>query len=256
MGLLWTPGYWGFNNGLYAFNRGYWGPHVGFYGGINYGFGYGGVGFLGGEWRGNAFAYNRAVNNFGGVHVTNVYERTVINNTTINRVSFNGPNGIAARPSAEETAFAREQHVQATEQQQQHQRAAAQNPELRAAVNHGNPAIAATARPAEFRGPGVVPTRPAGTPLARPAELAKTNEPSRTNTVANPAGRPHSPALRPSGVPAVAHPGLRGPTPRMHGSAMPQQRLNVTRPMDAPRPTPAPHAAPAGRQGPPGERHR
>ena len=40
VGLLWTPGYWGFNNGIYAFNRGYWGPHVGFYGGINYGFGY------------------------------------------------------------------------------------------------------------------------------------------------------------------------------------------------------------------------
>jgi hypothetical protein len=42
---------------------GYWGPHVGFYGGINYGFGYGGVGFFGGEWRGGAFAYNTAVMN-------------------------------------------------------------------------------------------------------------------------------------------------------------------------------------------------
>ena len=26
-------------------NAGYWGPHVGFYGGINYGYGYGGVGY-------------------------------------------------------------------------------------------------------------------------------------------------------------------------------------------------------------------
>src|SRR5262245_63654558 len=46
--LLWTPPYWGFVGGVYRFNAGYWGPHVGFYGGINYGFGYGGVGFAGG----------------------------------------------------------------------------------------------------------------------------------------------------------------------------------------------------------------
>ena len=256
VGLLWTPGYWGYNNGLYAFNRGYWGPHVGFYGGINYGFGYGGVGFLGGEWRGNAFAYNRAVNNFGGVHVTNVYERTVINNTTINRVSFNGPNGIAARPSAEEASFAREQHVQATELQQQHQRAAAQNPELRATVNRGNPAIAATTRPAEFRGPGVVPTRSTGTPVTRPAEVAKTSEPLRTNNAAIAAHNPPSAALRPTRTPAVAHPGLRGPSPVMHGPTMPQQRFNVTRPMNAPRAAPPPHPAPAVRQAGKDERHK
>jgi len=44
VGVLWTPGYWGFEGGLYGWHAGYWGPHVGFYGGINYGFGYGGVG--------------------------------------------------------------------------------------------------------------------------------------------------------------------------------------------------------------------
>ncbi len=60
-GLLWTPGYWGWNNGLYLWNAGYWGPHVGFYGGVNYGFGYTGVGFAGGYWHGGAFFYNRAV---------------------------------------------------------------------------------------------------------------------------------------------------------------------------------------------------
>src|SRR6516162_11244676 len=41
VGLLWTPGYWAFAGGVYAFHAGYWGPHVGFYGGVNYGFGYG-----------------------------------------------------------------------------------------------------------------------------------------------------------------------------------------------------------------------
>ena len=59
-GYLWTPGYWGWNNGVYAFNEGYWGTQVGYYGGVNYGFGYGGGGFAGGEWRGGVFAYNTA----------------------------------------------------------------------------------------------------------------------------------------------------------------------------------------------------
>ena len=52
MGLLWTPGYWGFSAGLYTWVPGYWGPTVGFYGGINYGFGYPGGGYYGGQWRG------------------------------------------------------------------------------------------------------------------------------------------------------------------------------------------------------------
>jgi len=74
VGLLWTPGYWGWHDGVYVFNRGYWGPHVGFYGGINYGFGYGGSGYEGGYWKGGVFAYNTTVNNFGSVHITNVYK--------------------------------------------------------------------------------------------------------------------------------------------------------------------------------------
>src|SRR5262252_653106 len=47
VGFLWTPGYWGWGDGVYIWHAGYWGPHVGFYGGINYGFGYGGVGYEG-----------------------------------------------------------------------------------------------------------------------------------------------------------------------------------------------------------------
>jgi WXXGXW repeat (2 copies) len=47
VGFLWTPGYWGWSNGGYIWNVGYWGPTVGFYGGINYGFGYVGVGYAG-----------------------------------------------------------------------------------------------------------------------------------------------------------------------------------------------------------------
>ncbi len=33
----------------YVFHPGYWGQHVGYYGGVNYGFGYMGIGFVGGE---------------------------------------------------------------------------------------------------------------------------------------------------------------------------------------------------------------
>ena len=109
-GVLWTPGYWGFAGGVYGWHAGYWGPHVGFYGGVNYGFGYGGIGFFGGEWRGGVFAYNSAVANFGAVHVANVYvNRTIVEQNTIvnnNHVAFNGgPGGINRAPSVEEQQF-------------------------------------------------------------------------------------------------------------------------------------------------------
>ena len=55
VGALWTPGYWGWGGGLYVWHPGYWGPHVGYYGGVNYGFGYMGIGFVGGMWAGSAF---------------------------------------------------------------------------------------------------------------------------------------------------------------------------------------------------------
>ncbi|MHB8209653.1 hypothetical protein, partial [Mucilaginibacter sp.] len=60
-GYLWTPPYWAYADGYYGFHPGYWGLHVGYYGGINYGFGYGGIGFYGGMWSGGRFRYNTAV---------------------------------------------------------------------------------------------------------------------------------------------------------------------------------------------------
>jgi hypothetical protein len=149
VGMLWTPGYWGFAGGLYGWHPGYWGPHVGFYGGINYGFGYTGVGFAGGEWRGGAFFYNRAVMNVG-VGFTNVYSRTVIVNNV--HTSFNGPGGIVARPTPQEEAYGRERHVAALSTQVEHERAASQNRALFASENHGRPAMAATSRPGDFSG--------------------------------------------------------------------------------------------------------
>ena len=152
-GLLWTPGYWGWGGGVFMWHAGYWGPRVGFYGGINYGFGYFGVGYAGGYWRGRSFFYNRAVNNVNVVNVTNVYNRTVVNNVSVSRVSYNGgPGGLGARPSPAESAAAHDRHVEATRLQQQHQQFARQNRAQFASVNHGKPNVVATARPGEFRG--------------------------------------------------------------------------------------------------------
>ena len=152
------------NNGVYVFNEGYWGPTVGFYGGIDYGYGYGGDGYQGGYWNRGAFFYNRAGNNFGNVHITNVYNRTIINNTTTH-VSFNGgQGGIIARPTPQQLTYEHVRHTPPTGLQTQHQQAASSNHDLLASVNHGRPAIAATSRPAAFTGAGVVGARAAGGP--------------------------------------------------------------------------------------------
>src|SRR5215471_1777474 len=163
-GLLWTPAYWAWNDGEYVFYPGYWGPHVGFYGGVNYGFGYTGEGYGGGYWRGGTFFYNTTVNNISNVSITNVYTRTVVVINSSN-VSYNGgQGGITARPTAEQLLAARERHLPPPPQQARHLQAAAQNPSLLLSNNHGHPAVAATSSPALFRGPGVVAARP-GNPI-------------------------------------------------------------------------------------------
>src|SRR5579863_10122462 len=170
VGLLWTPGYWGWSGGFYGWHGGYWGPHIGFYGGVNYGFGYGGVGFVGGEWRGGAFFYNTAVMRVDTVHITNVYvNRTVIVNNE-SRVAFNGgEGGLQARPTHEEEVAEHEHHTAPLAAQTQHEHAASQNRQNFASENHGRPAIAATARPGEFSGRGVVSARAAGGTYHAPA---------------------------------------------------------------------------------------
>src|SRR5579863_4734211 len=112
-GLLWTPGYWGYGgDGLYYYHPGYWGPTIGFYGGINYGYGYGGSGYQGGYWRGQQFYYNQNVNNVNVTNVQNTYNTTVVNNTTGNNVSYNGgTGGTVATPTPQEEAAARAPHV-------------------------------------------------------------------------------------------------------------------------------------------------
>jgi len=189
IGFLWTPGWWGWGDGVYLWHAGYWGPHVGFYGGVNYGFGYIGVGYVGGYWDHDRFFYNRAYNNVRNVHITNVYNRTVVVNN-VTRVSYNGgQGGIAARPTAQEAAFARERHVAPTSLQQRHESTARTNPALRSSFNHGRPPIAATPRPAAFSARGVVHAQGAA---------------------------PYHPQQRPAVHRAGGPPGPRGPTPAAH----------------------------------------
>jgi hypothetical protein len=163
VGALWTPGYWGWSNGFYVFNAGYWGPHVGFYGGINYGYGYDGVGYRGGYWNHGRFDYNR----------------NVTYNTNINRVSYNGGRGgLMARPTPRDQLAARDRHMQPLAAQQQQVRMASRNRALRASVNHGAPAIAATPRAGAFGANGVVRARGTANPAMRTAATRATRSPA------------------------------------------------------------------------------
>jgi len=194
VGFLWTPGYWGWGDGGYFWNEGFWGPTVGFYGGINYGFGYFGVGFGGGRWDNGHFFYNRAVMNINVTEIHNVYETKVeVNNT--NRVSFNGGNGgVTARPRPEDEAAAKERHVGPIESQTEQARTARSNPQMRASANHGNPPVAATAKAGDFDH---------GVTAAHGAEGARSGaEAPRSETGG--AAEPRT-AVHPNDLPPIAH---------------------------------------------------
>ena len=209
-GFLWTPGYWGWGDGVYIFHEGYWGPHVGFYGGIVYGFGYEGFGYEGGYWNRGVFFYNRSVNNVR--NVTNVYNKTVIvNNTTVNSVSYNGGvGGVPARPTPAEEVAQRERHFPPTQVQAHHLQSASTKRQLYESANHGKPPIAATARPAEFKGHGTVAARAAARAYVPPsartvARPVASNTVSRPVTPVHPNDRP--PTARPS-IPNTGSPKL------------------------------------------------
>jgi len=150
-GLLWTPGYWGWSGDNYAFYPGYWSTDVGFYGGVNYGYGYGGDGYGGGRWQGGNFFYNSSVNNIGSGHVRNRYADASVVRQAGN-VSYNGGDGgVQAQPSAQQTQFASERHVQPTSAQVAHVRSAAKDRGQLASVNGGRPATPAAATPTSYK---------------------------------------------------------------------------------------------------------
>jgi len=175
-GLLWTPGYWDSEEGVYVFHLGYWGPHIGFYGGVDYGFGYDGTGYEGGHWKDCSFFYNGAVNNLTNVAVTNIYSKPVAIDRRSN-ASFNGAmGGTTANATPEQLAAQWEHHVAATPEQTQHAEAASKDPALSLSRNHGHPAVAATPRAGLFKGRGVVAAR-----LDKPIEAPASKTPAVSN---------------------------------------------------------------------------
>jgi len=180
-GLLWTPGYWGWGDGVYIWHAGYWGPHVGFYGGINYGFGFFGAGYEGGYWHGGHFFYNREVNNVNVTVIHNTYSKTVINRTS-NRVSFNGGRGgTTARPTSAEMAVAHERHRGPTSAQASQEHRASTNRAQFASVNHGRPDVVATPKPGDFKGAGEGTARASTYSHEVSSRAAESSRNNRTN---------------------------------------------------------------------------
>jgi len=145
VGGLWTPGYWGWGGAGYMFTDGYWGASIGFYGGIDYGFGYFGNGYEGGRWENGRFFYNTSLNRVDANVIHNVYNTRV--NESVNRVSYNGGRGgINARATSQEEATARGRHTPAEAAQTQHAYSARNDPQQRFVTNHGAPPVTATVR--------------------------------------------------------------------------------------------------------------
>ena len=191
-GFLWTPGWWGWGGSAFLWHAGYWGPHVGFYGGINYGFGYFGNGFEGGRWENNHFYYNTAVVHVNETIIHNTYHTTVVEENR-SRVAYNGgQGGLTYRATAEQERYASERHVGPVAAQEQHRDAARGNPQLRASENHGKPPIAATERPNDFHG-GAVAAREAGGEYHAPP--ANAGRPANTN--ARPTNYTHASEVQP-----------------------------------------------------------
>jgi hypothetical protein len=212
-GVLWTPGYWGFADGIYVWHAGYWGPHIGFYGGVNYGFGYTGVGYAGGYWDHDRFRYNSAYNNVHNVHITNVYNKTVVVNNVNNHVSFNGGHGgLQARPTGAERAAEHDHHIEPVSAQMQQRDGAREQPQLRASENHGRPPIAATAHPGGFTGEGVVAAHEHGAVTPHPSNGTGMAHGNSFNGA--PAHTPAPPHQESSGPPpSTPHPAAGTPHP-------------------------------------------
>jgi hypothetical protein len=250
-GALWTPGYWRWYHNRWGFFPGYWGPYIGFYGGINYGFGYTGYGYDGGYWRGNSFYYNSAVNRIN-VNITHVYTRNVVvNNNT--RVSYNGGRGgIAVRPQPAELAAMRGPRVPPMTTQLQSQRDASQNRAQFYNVNRGRPAIVAAPRPIAAQ-PGI----------ARPNTIIRPTEPN-----SHPQTQPARPDTRPTQTqnqyrPTQSQPQYHPtPQPQYRPDPQPQSQTQYRpapqpqpRPQPSPQPRPQPQSRPAPQSQPRPEPH-
>ncbi|HTA83069.1 MAG TPA: hypothetical protein VK783_09050 [Bacteroidia bacterium] len=251
VGFLWTPGYWGFEGGYYLWHRGYWGPHVGFYGGINYGWGYGGRGFYGGRWEGGAFRYNTTVWHVNNQVIHNTYSERPAEGPGASRAAFNGQGGVSAAPSPAERSAMAEHHVDPTSAQQSHEQAMSKDKNQLASVNKGKPATTAmsSVNGQRFNNGGHAVSN---TPVKH---TATTNHTSGTNTHQHTATHQSQPQQHASSHPAAVQQHQAAPHeqsaaraqqrsaapqahPQQHTSA-PQQHMNAPRQQHMSSPHPA-----------------
>jgi hypothetical protein len=189
VGALWTPPWWGYEEGHYHLHSGYWGPHIGYYGGIDYGYGYTGRGYYGAYWSHERLDYNRAVTNVSSGSVHNIYNYQVPSHGH-HPVSYNGGRGgTDARPTPQELAGAHEARTPPVTAQIQHARAASANRAQFAAPNGGHPATLTVAHPipTAYRAPASRPpataTQAAQQPVVqRPAETKPAPRPGEQAT--------------------------------------------------------------------------
>jgi hypothetical protein len=169
------------------------------------------------------------VNNVNITNIHNVYNTTVINNTTVNRVSYNGGNGgINRRPTPQEEAVAHERHIPPVAVQTQHVQAARAKPELRASTNHGTPPVAATPKPGALNDRAVVPAKQAGAPYNPPANRAAVQP-----TVNTPAAHPENNAARADRPTPNNQPEPNRGEPTRPPAAQPNNRPEPNRPPTA-----------------------
>ncbi|MGB8481413.1 MAG: hypothetical protein WCE63_21610 [Acidobacteriaceae bacterium] len=258
IGALWTPGYWGFAGGRYGWHYGYWGPYIGFYGGINYGYGYFGNGYQGGYWNRRTFYYNRSITRVNN-NVRYVYTRNVsYNNRT--RVSYNGGRGgLNVRPNQSQLNAAKARRFGAIPAQRQLVHQAQGNRAQFAKTNNGKPAQVAYTRPVNGgrKAPAARPQdfRPAvGTRPVNNARPATGTHPTNGGKPVN-GGRPVN-TTRPA--PSTGHPANGNPTPERPvthpaqprpetrpAQPRPETRPAQPRPETRPAPQPRPESRPA-----------
>ena len=248
-GALWTPGYWAFEDNNYAWRGGYWGAHIGYYGGINYGYGYSGNGYQGGYWNGGAFRYNREANNIGRSTIPNMYSARLENHGDERRSSFNGGNGgTRAQPSKSDLMINNMPHNRATNEQANHENAAHSSDEQRHSVNHGQPHVAATSELGNFKTGNIEPShaappeaahpagtmhagdmRPKGQHMTRPNQQPQNRNPQdqHMNQANRPAAAPNQPAhqqaQQPHPAPQQARPTPPQSRPEQQAHPAPQQ---------------------------------
>jgi hypothetical protein len=252
VGALWTPGWWGFVGGHYRFHHGYWGPHIGFYGGVDYGYGYVGHGYYGGYWNGGHFFYNTAVTRVNVNVVRNVYvhnvviNNVVVNNRVVNRVSYNGGRGgVTAQPLPAEVAVLHEQRIPPMASQVQVRQQAAQNKAQFFSVNQGRPAVAVAARPVVADRTLPAPLPRAAAPAALLAPRGAEVRPGQLQGTA-PAARPQPAAqTRPQPLPETRNaPSAAHPAPQAR-PVQPQPEARAFQPQPEARPVqPQPEARP------------